>query len=109
MHANHFRDSAMNASPAWELERYLPLLRCYSRKVHLDPRLRRRFGESDLVSESLLRAHERLGQCEARTEGQFVAWLQQVFKNATLDLIAREFADKRHPGWERVVEKVVDE
>ena len=41
----------------WQLERYQALLRLRARQLHFDPRLKRRFDSSDLVQETLLKAH----------------------------------------------------
>ena len=53
----------------WQPERYRPLLRLQVRQLELDPRLRRRFDSSDIVHDTLLKAHAHLGQCRAETEG----------------------------------------
>jgi RNA polymerase sigma-70 factor (ECF subfamily) len=87
----------MNASPAWELERYLPLLRFYARQLHLDPRLR--LGESDLVQDALLRALKGLSGCRAQTEGELVAWLRRILENAAVDRGRAELAPIRYPGF----------
>ena len=57
----------MTASPAWELERYRPLLKLQTRQMELDPRLQRRFDGSDVVQEALLKAHVKLDQFRGRT------------------------------------------
>ncbi|GEM_PF-4834346 len=43
----------MAETPRWQLDRYGPVLRLEVRKLHLDPRLQRRFDSSDLVQETL--------------------------------------------------------
>jgi RNA polymerase sigma-70 factor (ECF subfamily) len=98
----------MDTPPAWPLERYLPLLRVYARQLNLDPRLRRRLGESDLVSETLVRALQGLDGCDAKTEGELVAWLRTILKRVTLDRIEFENARKRNPDRELDVGQVVD-
>jgi RNA polymerase sigma-70 factor (ECF subfamily) len=87
----------------WQPERYRALLRLQARQMQLDPRLRRRFDASDLVQDALLKACEELPRCRARTEGQFVCWLQEVLTNAALDRIRRETAQKRDPALERSI------
>jgi len=63
----------MHDAPEWLSERHRALLRLRARHLQLDPRLRRRFDESDLVQETLLRAHANRDQCRGETEGERVA------------------------------------
>src|SRR5262249_47023769 len=44
-----------------------------------------RFDESDLVGETMLKAHANLGACQAATEAELVRWLQQILTNVYLD------------------------
>src|SRR5262245_49919740 len=109
MLAQHFRDSAMNASPAWELERYLPLLRVYARQLQLDPKLRRCFGESDLVQEALVRALRGLAECRAPTEAEFVAWLRTILRHTAIDLGVAAKALKRYPGFLQSLDGILNQ
>jgi RNA polymerase sigma-70 factor (ECF subfamily) len=91
----------MDAMSAWPLDRYRPLLCLYARQMQLDPRLRRRFGLSDLVQESLLRAHAGLAQFQGRTEGELVAWLRAILERVAIDQGRAARAGKRDPALEQ--------
>jgi RNA polymerase sigma-70 factor, ECF subfamily len=62
----------------WQLERYGPLLRLQARKLELDLRLRKRFDSSDLVQETMLKAHEGLAGFRGASEAELVKWLQEM-------------------------------
>jgi hypothetical protein len=42
----------------WDPGRYRELLQVMARRLQLDPRLKRRFDSSELVHETLLKAHQ---------------------------------------------------
>jgi RNA polymerase sigma-70 factor (ECF subfamily) len=86
--------------PAWELERYRPLLRLMAWQLHLDPRLQRRFDGSDLVHDTLVRAFEAREQFRGTTEAELVRWLQEILHNTWRDLVRREMARRRSPALE---------
>jgi RNA polymerase sigma-70 factor (ECF subfamily) len=85
----------VTASPAWELERYRPLLRLQTRQIELDPRLQRRFDGSDVVQEALLKAHLRLDQFRGRTEAELVQWLYEILSSTLVDEVRKAHAQKR--------------
>src|SRR5262245_44390456 len=91
----------MAQASAWQLERYRPLLRVQARQIQLDPRLQRRFDGSDLVQETLLRAHQNLGQFRGQTEAELIAWLRQILGNVCADKIDEITAQKRDVRLER--------
>jgi RNA polymerase sigma-70 factor (ECF subfamily) len=91
----------------WQPERYRALLRLQVRQMQLDPRLRPRFDSSDVVQDALLKALQELPHCRARTEGEFVRWLQQILENAALDRVRREKSRKRDPALERSIHDAV--
>jgi RNA polymerase sigma-70 factor (ECF subfamily) len=91
----------MPEPPAWQLERYLPLVRLQARQLRLDQRLQRRFDASDLAQETLLRAHAHLAGFRGTTEAELVGWLQEILTHAALDLVDRERASKRDVALER--------
>jgi RNA polymerase sigma-70 factor (ECF subfamily) len=47
----------------------------------LDPRLRSLFNASDIVQQTLLRAHENWEQFRGKTQGELGAWLRQILCN----------------------------
>jgi RNA polymerase sigma-70 factor (ECF subfamily) len=99
----------MRPSPEWELARYRPLLRLQVRQMELDPRLQRRFDLSDLVQETLLRAHGNLGRFRGRTEAELVKWLQEILANVVTDEIRKGRAQKRDVALEQSLEAVMAE
>src|SRR5262249_59634021 len=64
----HPSGGTMTSLAEWSLERYRPLLRLQVRQFQLDPRLHRRFDSSDLVQETLLRAHAGRNRFRGTTE-----------------------------------------
>jgi RNA polymerase sigma-70 factor, ECF subfamily len=81
--------------PAWPLERYRPLLRLQARSLQIGARLRRRFDESDVVQETLVRAQRGVRHFCGGTEAELVAWLQRILANTLKDLMRRATADKQ--------------
>lgn len=49
------------------------------------PRMRRKFGASDVVQDALLKAHVALPQFHGDTEPEFTAWLRTILKNTLMD------------------------
>jgi RNA polymerase sigma-70 factor (ECF subfamily) len=97
----------MTAQPKWQLEKYLPLLRVQARRIRLDPRFI--FDASDLVGDTMLKAHKQLAACKATTEAELVAWLQKILRNVAIDNIRRAMALERDPRRERSLGHAVDE
>jgi RNA polymerase sigma-70 factor (ECF subfamily) len=99
----------MSPSPDWDLDRYRPLLRLQVRQMQLDPRLQRRFDSSDLVQETLLRAHGNLARFRGTTEGDLVKWLQEILTNVVTDEVRKARARKRDLALEQSLEAVMAE
>src|SRR5262245_46504628 len=97
----------MIARPAWELERYRPLLKLQTRQVELDARLQRRFDGSDVVQEALLKAHRSLEQFRGRTEAELVQWLHDILASTLVDEVRKAHAQKRDLALERSLQAAV--
>jgi RNA polymerase sigma-70 factor (ECF subfamily) len=95
-------------TPEWPLDRHRVLLRVQAALLRLDPRLQPRFDESDLVQETLLRAHQRREQFRGTSEGEFVRWLQTILANVAADAIDKERADKRDVARDQSLQAVAD-
>jgi RNA polymerase sigma-70 factor (ECF subfamily) len=93
----------------WQLERYRPLLRLLARQIQLHPRLRPRLDASDLVQETLLKAQRGFALFRGTTEGDRIAWLQEILRNVAVDAVRRETARRRDPALEQALEAVVGE
>jgi RNA polymerase sigma-70 factor (ECF subfamily) len=70
------------------LESYRNYLRLMARSV-LGHRLRGKVDPSDVVQETLLKAHERFGQFRGESEPEVVAWLRQILVRNVADLVRR--------------------
>ena len=77
-----------HAGPPWQLERYGGYLRLLAR-LQLDPRLRSRVDPSDIVQQTLLKAHEKLDQFRGQSEGDLAAWLRTILTNSMTDAVRR--------------------
>ena len=99
----------MSPTPDWDLDRYRPLLRLQIRQMELDPRLQRRFDSSDLVQETLLRAHEHLARFRGQTEADLVKWLQEILANVVTDEVRKARARKRDLALEQSLGAVMAE
>jgi len=99
----------MARSSPWHLEHYQPLLRLQVRQMQLDPRLQRRFDSSDLVQETLLKAHEKLGDFRGQTEAEFLKWLQAILANVVADEVDKARAKKRDVALEQSIQAVMAE
>ena len=97
----------MDPTPRWQLERYLPVLRLQARSLQLDPRLQRRFDTSDLVQQTLLRAHRHLDQFRGQTEAELVRWLQEILANTAKDEVDKARAQKRDAALEQSLQAAV--
>jgi RNA polymerase sigma-70 factor, ECF subfamily len=93
----------------WQLERYRALLRLRARQLHLDPRLKRRFDSSDLVQETLLKAHRNLQQFRGQTEAELVKWLQEILAHVLADQVRKARTGKRNLNREKSLETIVAE
>jgi RNA polymerase sigma-70 factor (ECF subfamily) len=97
----------MASSAPWQLGRYRQLLHLQVRQLQLDPRLRRRFDSSDLVQDTLLKAHENIDQFRGTTEAELVQWLHEILANAALDAVRQARAQKRDVELEQSLQAAV--
>lgn len=88
------------------LERYADYLTLLAR-LQVRPELRTRLDPSDLVQQTLLTAHQKLGQFRGRTDAELAAWLRVILAN-TLAQATRRFY--RHDAERaRSLEKALDD
>ncbi len=80
----------MATTTAWEPERFRPLLHLQVRLLGIDPLFRRRFDSSDVVQETLLKAHKHRDQFRGTTEAELVGWLQAILRRVVLDKVKKE-------------------
>src|SRR5262249_40555311 len=72
-------------------------------------RLRGRLDPSDLVQQTLLKAHQAAEQCEAVDEEGRGAWLRRILNNTIADEVRRHGRGKRDAGRERSLLASLDE
>jgi RNA polymerase sigma-70 factor (ECF subfamily) len=86
-----------------QLEGYRNYLRLLAR-LQLDPRFLGKVDPSDLVQESLLKAHQNLAGFEWRSDAELAAWLRKILANTLTDTVRRFRAGQRDVGLERSIE-----
>jgi RNA polymerase sigma-70 factor, ECF subfamily len=91
-----------------ELERFRDLLGLLSR-IRLDRRLRGKLDPSDIVQQTLLRAHQSLGQFRGQGDAELAAWLRQILAATMADEVRRYGRSKRDAGAERMLLASFDE
>jgi RNA polymerase sigma-70 factor (ECF subfamily) len=89
-----------------ELEHYREYLRLLAR-LQLDPRLRSRLDPSDVVQETLLKAHARQDQFRGQTDAERAAWLRTILANTIADAL-RKFG-RQQGDHERSLQAAVEE
>jgi RNA polymerase sigma-70 factor (ECF subfamily) len=90
------------------LEAYRDYLRLLA-GMQLGPRLRGKLDPSDLVQQTLLQAHQAVGQFRGRTEAEKAAWLRQILAH-TLAHAARDLGRaKRDAARERSLQESLDQ
>src|SRR5262245_21047543 len=80
-------------TPESRLERFRQYLRLLA-GLQLDVRLAAKLDPSDVVQETLLKAHQNLGQFRGQTDAELAGWLRQILANSLA-----EAARKFRTGW----------
>jgi RNA polymerase sigma-70 factor (ECF subfamily) len=93
--------------PGESWEQYRDYLRLLAR-LQLDPRLQGKLDPSDLVQETLAKAHERQDQFRGATAAERAAWLRTILSNTMADAIRKYTAGARAVGRERSLEAEVE-
>jgi RNA polymerase sigma-70 factor, ECF subfamily len=89
------------------LERFRAYLETL-KSIQLDPRLRSRFGLSDVIQITLLKAYRALERITALDEEGQKRWLRRMLLNTLRDEIARNRAARRDVALEQSLEAAVE-
>jgi RNA polymerase sigma-70 factor, ECF subfamily len=95
------------AAPLQPLEQYRAYLRVLA-QVQLDPLLRGKLDPSDVVQETLLKAHANRGQFRGQTGAELAAWLRQILANTLAEELRRFGRQRRDLALERSLEAAVE-
>ena len=90
------------------LDHFREYLRVLAR-LQLDPRLQGKLDPSDVVQDTLARAHERRDQFRGRSDAELAAWLRQILASQLAEALRRYTRMRRDVGLERSLEAAVEE
>ncbi len=90
------------------LEQYRAYLHLLAR-MQLNPRLASKIAPSDIVQQTLLKAHEKRAQFRGGTEQEFAGWLRRILANTLAETLRHFGRQQRDAGLERSLQASVDD
>lgn len=91
-----------------DLEAFRDYLRVLAR-AHVDPELRHKIEPSDLVQETLIKAHRSIGQFRGNGERELAAWMRAILARTLADSIRKMRRGKRDVAMERSLQATFDD
>ena len=98
----------LNGDALAELGRFRPYLKMLAR-MQFDGVLQAKLDESDIVQQTLLEAHQSLGQFRGRSEGEQAAWLRQILARNLADELRKFRRGKRNLRLEESLQAKLNE
>ena len=83
------------------IEGYRPYLRLLA-QIQFDGRLQGKVDASDIVQETLLKAHQARDQFQGQSGPEMAAWLREILTNTLIDTV-RRFTGQARDGGPRTV------
>jgi RNA polymerase sigma-70 factor (ECF subfamily) len=77
---------------------------CMLARLQLSPRLQSKLDASDVVQQTLLKAHEKMGQFRGHSDAELMAWLRQILANQLAETVRKYGAEARDLARERSLE-----
>jgi RNA polymerase sigma-70 factor (ECF subfamily) len=96
------------AATPHDLERCRPYLHLLAR-LRLGPRLQAKIDPSDIVQETLLKAHAHADQFRGQSAGEWAAWLRRILANTLAEAARRFQTDARDLAHEQNLENSLEE
>lgn len=93
---------------ASDLEGFRDYLRVFAR-AHIDAELRHRIDPSDVVQETLIKAHRSIGQFGGSGHRQLAGWMRRILANTLADAMRKAYREKRNLALERSLQAAVEE
>jgi RNA polymerase sigma-70 factor (ECF subfamily) len=91
----------------WHLESYRDYLRLLA-GLQLPPALRGQVDPSDMVQDTLLKAHENVDQFRGHTEAELAGWLRRILLNHLTETMRRVGAPASHRVEARLLEESLE-